>query len=75
MLEVIFSSIPLDVEVVLDGEYIGHTPIIRHPVSYGEHTVQMKSPGGSVSREITVGRRSPSRFIWTVSEGHWEATF
>lgn len=74
-MDVIFSSIPLDVEVRIDGQYIGHTPIIGHSLGFGEHTIEMLAPDGKVSHDITVGRRSPSRFIWDVAGDTWEATY
>ncbi len=41
-------------EVYIDGELIGNTPIIKHPLEIGTHTVTMQCQNLNLEKEITV---------------------
>ncbi len=41
------------VNVTLDGQSLGPTPIFKHPVSAGSHTVEMRDPVGNLVHKAT----------------------
>jgi len=41
------------VNVTLDGQSLGPTPIFKHPVSAGTHTVEMRDPVGNLVHKAT----------------------
>jgi len=41
------------VNVTLDGKALGPTPIFKHPVSAGSHTVEMRDPVGNLVHQAT----------------------
>ncbi|MCB9675484.1 MAG: serine/threonine protein kinase [Alphaproteobacteria bacterium] len=59
-----FGSIPVGAKVFVDGKFIGKTAIVGHPVPEGAHEIQMWLGEEKASRNITVGKRSPVRYIW-----------
>ena len=41
------------VNVTLDGQSLGPTPIFKHKVSAGSHTVEMRDPVGNLVHKAT----------------------
>ena len=72
---VTFTSIPFDAEVFVDGKAMGRTPLMKLEVAEGSRKVRIVSGGETITKTIRVGRRSPTRYVWKVSEGAWESGF
>ncbi len=72
---VTLTSVPMDSQVWIDGKLVGNTPLMSVQLVGGDHTDKMKQGDSEISQNIRVGRRSPSRHMWRVSDGSWESGF
>jgi serine/threonine protein kinase len=71
-LSINFGSVPLGAHVFIDGVDIGTTPMSGLELTHGTHKVRMETGGGSIDRDITVGRRKPTGYVWRVGDNSWE---
>jgi len=71
---VTLSSVPLGADVWVDGAKVGTTPVIGLELSEGPHQVKMLGDAETVIHTITLGRRSPSGWVWTGGE-NWEERY
>ena len=67
-MSIVFASQPLGAQVHLDGQSIGVTPLMDHPVQVGEHTLGFTLGSEQMESVITVGPRHPTRHFWRVGD-------
>jgi len=58
-------------DVLIDGKFVGQTPLLDILVPTGTHQVKMVSDADTLVRNIDVGRRNPVRYVWKGGET-WE---
>jgi len=58
-------------DVFVDGAKVGTTPVMGLRLPEGSHTVKMVGDAETTVKTITLGRRSPVRWVWTGGET-WE---
>ncbi len=68
------SSAPLGAQVFIDDEPIGATPVLNHPVPEGAHTLLIRLGETVGERQIRVGSRLPSRYVWRGADD-WQVYF
>lgn len=69
LLPVVITSFPMGVDVAIDGKAMGKTPLIGVELAVGNRTLKMVMGEDSIEEPITVGKHSPTRFVWRVGEG------
>ena len=67
------SSKPLGATVTIDGRAVGTTPLTRHPLADGPHTIRLVLGEERIERQVTAGRFKPAHYHWTVESGDWSA--
>ena len=69
--EIIISSNPMGADVKVDGKSVGSTPVRGLELTEGPHRIEITGDAESTTHTISVGRRSPRRWIWIGGET-WE---
>ena len=70
-LPITVTSIPLGAKVVLDGEGLGETPVLNHPMPEGEHELIVLSHDRIADRTIIVGEDQPREYVWDNTRKVW----
>ena len=65
------ASVPMGADVFVDGAKVGQTPVLNLSLVEGPHQVKMVGDSETTVKTITLGRRSPTRWVWTGGET-WE---
>lgn len=68
---VTFSSIPLGADVYVDGDRLGQTPLVGVALTDGGHQIKIISDAETLIRNIDVGKKLPSRYVWKGGD-RWE---
>jgi cell division septation protein DedD len=68
---VTLSSVPLGADVFVDGAKVGTTPVAGLSLTEGSHEIKMVGDAETTIKSITLGRRSPNRWVWTGGD-RWE---
>ena len=55
----------------VDGAKVGVTPVPGLELGEGSHEIKMIGDAETTVKTITLGRRSPNRWVWTGGE-RWE---
>jgi serine/threonine protein kinase len=72
---VTFTSVPMNARVVVDGTFVGMTPLLEHPMPAGPHQVRIELGDDATEQTVEVGRRAPTRFVWKVREDAWSSGY
>ena len=75
-LPVTIASIPMGATVWLDGERIGTTQMIEHPIPEGDHVLKLDLGDGlEDSKRIHVTPGGVVRYVWHSREDRWESHY
>ena len=64
-----FQSTPAGATVVVDGQQLGVTPLLREPIQDGEHRLTLKKGLFEVSGVLDVGGQHPTAYQWEITQG------
>ena len=59
-------------KVLVDGEFVRHSPLFRHPVPAGTHAVTLQAETGEqVTFNVTVSAGRDVKKVWSFEAGDW----